>query len=316
MPCVSVVIPLYNKEPYIKRAIDSVLAQTVNNFELIVVDDGSTDMSANVVKSISDKRIRLIQQKNLGVSAARNRGIEESNADLIAFLDADDEWFPTFLETICFLRQKYPQAGAYATAYKYELNEKEFKLYDFQKGQRDGLITSYFKSAAITDGIISSSTVTVPKNIFIEIGKFPVGEWWGEDTDMWGRIALKYPIAFSSDCNAIYHSEASNRACEKIKPVKKHIFVTSALKALQNGDVSTEIEADLLNYIATKEIQTACRNLKAGRPDLAKSNLYNLKIKGYKMRWKYYEAFLWAHVPSNMFLFLRSLKYKIKNIIR
>ncbi len=96
MPLISVVIPLYNKEPYIKRAIDSILAQKIQDYEIIVIDDGSTDKSAEVVKSFPDPRIRLIQQENAGVSAARNRGIEEAKAELIAFLDADDEWTPIF----------------------------------------------------------------------------------------------------------------------------------------------------------------------------------------------------------------------------
>ena len=91
-----VVIPLYNKEVYIKNTLNSVLAQTIKDFEIIVVNDGSTDKSAEVVKSLSDPRIRLINQVNAGVSVARNRGINEAKADLIAFLDGDDEWKTKF----------------------------------------------------------------------------------------------------------------------------------------------------------------------------------------------------------------------------
>jgi glycosyltransferase involved in cell wall biosynthesis len=113
-----------------------------------VINDGSTDKSADVVKSFSDARIRLINQKNAGVSAARNRGINEAKSELIAFLDADDEWMPNYLETILSLREKYPYAGLYATSMKTEfvdnlLVDKDEELRKFIPDE--GLILNYFK---------------------------------------------------------------------------------------------------------------------------------------------------------------------------
>ena len=96
----SVVIPLYNKEKYISRAIKSVIEQTYKIFELIIIDDGSIDNSVNIVKKHKDSRIRLIEQENSGVSATRNKGIKNAKYNYIAFLDADDEWKPNFLDTI------------------------------------------------------------------------------------------------------------------------------------------------------------------------------------------------------------------------
>lgn len=103
---ISVVIPLFNKGPYIARTLDSVLKQTFQDFKVIVVDDGSTDDGAEIVRGFDDPRIQLIQQPNQGESVARNRGVDESLSDFVAFLDADDEWMPKHLETILKLIEK------------------------------------------------------------------------------------------------------------------------------------------------------------------------------------------------------------------
>src|SRR5574344_715427 len=113
---ISVVIPLYNKERYIEKTIHSVLKQSFNKFEIVVVNDGSTDNSLAIVESIRDSRIRVFDQKNSGVSAARNRGIKEAKYDFIAFLDGDDEWLSNHLPIIANLIDKYPSCGVFATS--------------------------------------------------------------------------------------------------------------------------------------------------------------------------------------------------------
>jgi glycosyltransferase involved in cell wall biosynthesis len=314
---VSVVIPLYNKGPYIARALNSVLSQTAQNFEVIVVDDGSTDDGADVVRGFGDPRIMLIQQENKGVSAARNRGIEAARANLIAFLDADDEWLPKHLETLMRLWERYPVAGAYGTAYLMKMKNLSVRVAPFSseipKGPWEGLLPNYFKAAAMGEPPISASTVAVSKCILNEMGGFNTEAWWAEDTDLWGRIALKYPIAFSWEGGGIYHLETSNRAGNRVEPVEENIFVSSALKALQAGKVPPELRDDLLEYIASKQILTACRNLQAGRPDLAKCNLMNCKTQ-YLWKSKYWALF-WTYVPSRIYIALRNLKSRaMKNV--
>jgi len=316
VPAVSVVIPLYNKGPHIARALNSVLAQTFQDFEVIVVDDGSTDDGAEVVRGFDDPRIRLIQQENRGVSAARNRGIEAARAELVAFLDADDEWLAGHLEVLLRLRDKYPEAGAYGTAYLVKRKDSKACVAafsdDIPRKPWEGLLPSYFKAAAFGDPPISASTVAIPKSVLTEMAGFATEAWWGEDTDLWGRIALKYPIAFSWDGMGIYHTESSNRACKKVKAVRENIFVTSARNALQAGEVSPELREDLLEYVASKQIQAACRNLAAGRPDIARDNLKDCKTR-YLRRSKYWTLF-WAYVPSWLFMVLKNWKTKIGSI--
>ena len=313
-PDISVVIPLYNKGPYIARALNSVLSQTVQNFEVIVVDDGSTDDGAAVVKGFEDPRTRLIHQENQGVSSARNRGIQESAAEFIAFLDADDEWLPTHIETLLRLRGRFPRAGAYGTAYCMRMKDLTVQIApvssEIPREPWEGLLPNYFKAAALGDPPISASTVAISKCILNEMGGFTTDAWWGEDTDLWGRIALKYPIAFSWAGRGIYHLETPNRVCNRIGPVKENPFVISGLNALQTGEVPPEIRGDLLEYIALKQIQTAHRNLKADRPDLARQNLLNCTTQ-YRWKLKYWILF-WTYVPSEIFIALRNLKSRMK----
>lgn len=217
MPKISVVIPLYNKARHIQRAVSSVLAQTYPDFELIVVDDGSTDGSGDVVRRVTDPRIRLITQANAGVSAARNRGVTEAKTDLVAFLDADDEWLPCFLDTAMKLQARYPEAGMYATAYRFCEGEKIWRpaFAHCVTDPHGGLLEDYFR-AALGPPPVWTSAVMIPKHVFTEVGLFPVGVRRGQDLHTWVRIALRYRVAWSPIEGAIYHLSSDNRACRVI----------------------------------------------------------------------------------------------------
>lgn len=211
---VSVVIPLYNKFRHIQRAIDSVLSQTVSDFELIIINDGSTDGSEDVVRRITDSRIRLISQNNAGECAARNRGIVEAKHKMIAFLDADDEWLPTFLETVIELQHRYPEAGIYATAWSYSDGEKTWQPFFEQcvSDPQGGLLEDYFIAARGTSPVWSSA-VMIPRHVFNDTGLFPVGVTRSGDLCMWAQIALRYQVAWSPLNGSVYHLSADNRAC-------------------------------------------------------------------------------------------------------
>lgn len=199
-PRVSVVMPLFNKEKEIARALDSALAQYMPDFELIVVDDGSTDSGPEIARGYSDPRIRIVSQANAGVSAARNRGIESTRAGLIAFLDADDEWHPKFLATILDLTSKFPECSVFATGYFIANSKTGIRRAvlrglppDFQEGE----LQKYFEVASQSDPPLWSSAIAVRGAAIRAIGGFPPGVATGEDLLTWAKLAVEYKIAYS-----------------------------------------------------------------------------------------------------------------------
>lgn len=204
----SVIIPLYNKEVTITRALWSVLNQTFQKFEIIVVNDGSSDNGPDIIKDFTDPRIRLVNQENQGVSAARNRGIAEAQNDLIAFLDADDEWLPEFLETIIELCKNFPDCSVFATQY-YFCSSGGRRTRAIVKGlppdYTEGKLTDYFNIASKSDPPLWTSAVSVEKKAITSINGFPAGIVSGEDLLTWARLAVKFQVAYSVKPGAVHY---------------------------------------------------------------------------------------------------------------
>jgi glycosyltransferase involved in cell wall biosynthesis len=204
---ISIVMPLYNKEAGVKRAIKSVLNQTTSNFELVVVNDGSTDKGPYIIRSINDSRIRVINQDKAGVSAARNQGIREAQSDLIAFLDADDEWKPSFLETIINLKNNFPSCNVFATNYIYCEASGALRLpiiRGLPPHPWEGILDDYFGIAVKSDPPIWTSAVAVRRGAIQSIGMFPVGVTSGEDLVTWAKLTVYNNIAYSTKHRAIF----------------------------------------------------------------------------------------------------------------
>lgn len=214
-PFFSIIIPLFNKENFISDTISSALNQTFTDFEIIVVNDGSTDNSLGKVEAIKDSRIKLYTIKNQGVSHARNFGINKAKTDYICFLDADDYWYNNHLDHLFTLLEKHPNCGLYASAYKKKIGKSllnsVYKNIPKHSGW-SGIVDDYFESSLV-NSIAWTSAVMIPKNILDSIGYFDENITFGagEDTDLWIRIALKYPIAFSNTVSAIHNLDAENR---------------------------------------------------------------------------------------------------------
>ncbi len=189
----SVIVPLYNKDPYIEKALRSVLSQTFKDYELIVVNDGSLDNSLAVAEKVLSGvgNARIINQENAGVSTARNNGIAAAQGEYICFLDADDWWEPTFLEEMDGLIKEYPDAGLYCTNYYYVHNRKSVVKLDIPTGYYN-YCKEYARTLCMS---ATSSSSCVSMAALAEMGGFKSHLKLGEDFDLWIRIALKYGTA-------------------------------------------------------------------------------------------------------------------------
>lgn len=238
----SIIIPLYNKAPYIEKAILSVAAQSFQDFELIVIDDGSTDDSlANAQHILANLTPPLggwgvVEQKNQGVSTTRNNGVALARYDYIAFLDADDWWEPTFLEEMKALIAAYTEAGIYGSSYfKVKRNVKIPANIGVPPNFVSGYI-NYFSTYSKTMWMpLTSISVVIPKTVFSESGGFNPRLKLGEDFDLWYRIALKHPVAFLNKALACYNQDVgqANRAIgTKLYAPEEHMLFSdySALK--------------------------------------------------------------------------------------
>ena len=204
----SIVIPLYNKQESIRKTIESVLDQDFQDFEIVIVDDGSTDASVEKVLEVQDERIRLLRKPNGGVSSARNRGIKEARFEWIAFLDGDDLWSPTHLTEIIRMMNKYPQNMIYATSFKFSDDRKVFR---HTRQEEISIVRDYFREA-LKEPILWTGIVVLNRCCFSEVKTFNTKLSRGEDVDLWGRLARRYDIVKSTRITATYRIEAENRS--------------------------------------------------------------------------------------------------------
>ena len=200
-------MPLFNKAAEVRRAIASVQRQTLEEWRLIVVDDGSTDDGPRIVEAIDDPRIVLRSQPNQGVSAARNAAIREAATPLVAFLDADDEWDDGMLEALLLLHRDFPTARIFATGYRLQSPlgpPRAARLKGVPADFQRGLLQRYFTVASLSDPPLWTSAVAVERQLLLAIGGFPVGVTAGEDLLTWARLAARAPIAYVRESKATF----------------------------------------------------------------------------------------------------------------
>lgn len=228
-PRFSIIVPLYNKAPFVKKALDSIVSQSFADWECIIIDDGSTDNSADIAQSIISSLsetdhsiIRILRQPNSGVAKARNVGVENSHGDYLCFLDADDWWEPTFLEEMDRLIAEYPKAGLYATNYIYYKPGKTHVALKLERGYMN-YPEAYLHSDAMP---VWTGAACMPRKVFDEMGGFPVGIKLGEDFLLWAKTALHYPVAFCEKPLAYYNNDvpAHLRATHNLHAPEYHML--------------------------------------------------------------------------------------------
>lgn len=315
---ISVIIPLYNKALYIENAIRSVAAQTFQEFELIVVDDGSADNGVDIVENLFQELTApvggwsITTQPNSGVSTARNNGVLLSKYNYIAFLDADDWWEPDFLEKINNLIEDYPEAGIYGSNY-YFVKNKALRIapIGLDAGFEKGLINYLQVYAKTLCMPWTSISVVIPKSVFEAEQGFKPNLKLGEDFDLWVRIATKYPVAFLNKPLAYYNQdvELSGRAVsDRLYETQEHMLFVDYGPLMLNKDFRYLYEKLALYgllpyYLAGKN-----------KPEVAKI-LSSVSWSQHEFKYRLYYLILPKWMVKCWFTFLR-MGSKVKTLLK
>lgn len=240
----SIVIPLYNKEDYIEKTLESVLDQTYTELEVIIVDDGSTDNSVSIVNGFSDDRIKLISQNNSGVSIARNTGVANSQNPYVAFLDADDTWSINYLEEISKLITTYPESSCYVSALQKNNNNR---IISYRSNHGDEGCLDYLEFIS-SGGIISSSSVVIKKSIFTKTSTFRAGYPLGEDVDMWIRVGMETSISFTNRVSVSFEVHPENTSINAFKEIPLKLPLTETIKEVDSRIFYSFIRKQIISY--------------------------------------------------------------------
>lgn len=296
----SVIIPLYNKENFIENTIQSVLDQTFQDFEIIVINDGSIDKSEEKLLQFKDPRIRYYSKKNEGVSTTRNLGITFANANFIAFLDADDYWYPDFLKVMFDYCTRFINQKVFTTAIEVETSENTFLAQYSINKTSDFESVNYFKASKKESAILTSATV-FNKEVFDKVGVFDPNIKSGQDTDLWIRIGLVFPVLFIWQVLVRYTYDENSLS-------KKPDLLESKM------DFSKFIElektnSDLKYFLDLNRFSLAIKSKLASNKTLFDYyyNGINLNKIGFKKRFI-------LQLPSYLLRFLIQIKLKMANL--
>lgn len=297
----SVIIPVYNKANTISSSLDSVFAQTNQDFEVIVVNDGSTDNIHQVLSKY--ERVIVINQENAGVSVARNAGIDKAKGDFVCFLDADDVYFPNHLEVLSGLIDKYPDCGFFCTSHKETVDDGNktdsatrlpkyvIESSDYKCDNLFDLLNNY------SDGIIHTNSFCIKKYILINGNiYFAVGEKIGEDTDLWYRVALKNSIVLTRITTTQYQREYSTATKMGVK-TKKWLFAKRIDSIMRDSSIPNDIKDSVLLLVDRYFLKCA-RDYKL--EGCFKEAIGELKKVTYKWNKRYILSAIYCYLPCKI----------------
>ena len=221
MPLISVIVPVFNGEKTIKETIDSVLKQTFTDFELLVINDGSQDLTVEVVEKIQDSRIQVYSYPNAGLAASRNRGIDRSTGEYIAFIDADDLWTPDKLEAQFNALKSHPEA---AVAYSWTDYIDEYSQF-LGKGGHITVNGNIYPHLLLTDLLENGSNPLIRKQAFIEVGNFDESLSAAEDWDMLLRLAIRYHFIAVSSPQVLYRISSNSMSFNVLQQERESLKV-------------------------------------------------------------------------------------------
>jgi glycosyltransferase involved in cell wall biosynthesis len=301
MPKISVIIPLFNKGFIISKTLQSVLAQTFTDFEIVIINDGSTDNGFEIVSQFSDERIKLFQQENKGAAAARNLGIEKAKGELIAFLDADDYWFQNHLEELFKLYTDFPNCGIYGSRYYMKISNKKVIKTSYSPSVRNefrGVLSDYFNaSSAFRVGL--TSAILIPKNVLQKDFIFNPEISSGQDLELYTKIAIEKPVAITNLFTIEYNFSLDNQL-SKTPILQKQLIDFKQFSSVEcnNNNLKKFLDAYRLEYALQYRI--------AG--NLEKSDFY-LKDIASKIPFK---TKILLATPSFILKFLLKIKHLFK----
>ncbi len=243
-PKVSIVIPTYNREKIICKAIDSALSQTCKNLEIIIIDDGSTDNTKAVLEKYGS-RLNYFYQDNKGISGARNTGINRSSGDYIAFLDSDDYWLPDKLEKQIALFLKYPEFGMVACQCASIGADGQFRQKN-RPGKSGSVLLDLFKK-----NFIRTSSAVIKSECFLKSGLFDENLKECEEYDLWLRIAAHYQVGFINEPLAVYTDNPKGASTDSLRGrlYRLQVLEKEYLKEIIPEKIYKKRIADTCHYI-------------------------------------------------------------------